>query len=307
MSAISVKNVTKSYGSNEVLRGVSFEVEKGNVYSLLGSNGAGKTTLVNILSTLLSVDGGAVEIAGFDLAAQPRNVRAQISLTGQFAAVDDLLTGEENMHMMGSLSRMHTADIQQRTRELLRQFDLEKAAKKRISTYSGGMRRKLDLAISLMAKPPIIFLDEPTTGLDPRSRMELWQLIRELARNDTTILLTTQYLEEADYLADKIGVLNAGKIVAEGTAAELKKQVGSSYAELTFATSAEREKAMRATGGKIEDETLSVAVGDRPEEIRTLLNRLADAGIAPRSMEIRKATLDDVFMKLTGAPQKEEK
>lgn len=313
VSIISVKNLTKSYKKHSVLKGICFEVEKGTVYALLGSNGAGKTTTISILSTLLAPDEGVVTVAGYDLRKQAKEIRGEISLTGQYAAIDDLLTGEENMYMMGRLSRVSETDIKQRTMTLLRQFGLEKAAKKRVSTYSGGMQRKLDLAISLLVSPSIIYLDEPTTGLDPRSRMELWRVIRELAKSGTTILLTTQYLDEADYLADRIAVLDDGKIVAEGTAEELKQQTGSDYLELCFATEDEARQARTALKrGTIPNETattLSVVIADQSTELRQILNTLFAAHLKPGEVTIRKPTLDDVFMKLTGTStsQKEEK
>lgn len=306
MNVISVRDLVKSYKDNKVLDGISFDVEKGTVFALLGSNGAGKTTTINILATLLSADGGMATVGGYDTRTQAKKVRSCISLTGQYAAIDDLLTGEENMHMIGRLSRVPEKKIRERTKELLRQFDLEKAAKKRVSTYSGGMQRKLDLAISLLVAPSIIYLDEPTTGLDPRSRMELWRVIRELAKSGTTILLTTQYLDEADYLADKVAVLNGGKIVAEGTASELKQHVGSEYLELTFLSEADVLRAQKIIpAAHIDSDSprmLSVAIADQAAELRNVLNALHEASLRPVAVSIRKPTLDDVFMKLTGSP-----
>lgn len=302
MSIISVKNLKKSYKSSEVLKGVEFQIAEGSVYALLGSNGAGKTTTVNILATLLSMDEGTVTIAGYDARKQAKEVRKHISLTGQFAAVDDLLTGRENMYMMGILSRVPYEKVKARTAALLRQFDLEKAADKRVSAYSGGMRRKLDLAISLLASPSVIFLDEPTTGLDPRSRQELWHVIRDLSRAGTTILLTTQYLEEADALADTIGVLHDGRIVAEGTADELKRHIGGEYVDLTFKDASDYAKAQsvlknaETTDGSLR---LTVPVARKVKDLRAVLAALDAVRIEPEELAIRKPTLDDVFMQLT--------
>ena len=223
---IVTRGVTKSFGAQEVLRGVDLEVGAGEIVALLGTNGAGKTTLVNILSTLVVPDGGTATVAGFDVARESREVQRRISLTGQAAAVDGLLTGDENLRMMGRLCGLSRAGSRARAAELLDRFDLADAARRLVSTYSGGMRRRLDLALSLVATPPVVFLDEPTTGLDTRSRRELWDAIRDLAADGAAVLLTTQYLEEADRLADRIALLDGGRIVALGTADELKARVG---------------------------------------------------------------------------------
>lgn len=223
---IVARGVTKSFGRQEVLRGVDLDVRAGEIVGLLGPNGAGKTTLVHILSTLVAPDGGVASVAGFDVVRSPREVQRRISLTGQAAAVDGLLTGEENLRMMGRLSGLTRAGSRARAAELLERFDLVDAARKPAASYSGGMRRRLDLALSLVATPPVVFLDEPTTGLDTRSRRELWDAIRALADDGAAVLLTTQYLEEADRLADRIALLDGGRIVATGTAAELKSRVG---------------------------------------------------------------------------------
>lgn len=220
---IEVKDLKKSYGKNLVLKGVSFEVRKGQIFSLLGSNGAGKTTAVRILATLLKPDSGEIKVCGHDLAKEPQKVRECISLTGQYAAVDENLTGRENLHLIGSLRGMK--DKKERTANLLETFELTEAADKRVKTYSGGMRRKLDLAMSLMGEPQIIFLDEPTTGLDPQSRLALWEIIKDLSEKGITIFLTTQYLEETEYLADFVAVLNEGVIVSSGTVNEMKKML----------------------------------------------------------------------------------
>lgn len=221
-TVISVKDLEKVYGNHSVLKGISFEVERGSVFSLLGENGAGKTTTVHILSTLISATSGSVLIGGYDTRKDTDNVKKRISLTGQYAAVDELLTGKENLMMMGRLNHLDRQTVKKRTVELLHQFDLVNAANKSVKTYSGGMRRRLDIAISLLASPEVIFLDEPTTGLDPRSRNNMWKLIQELSNKGVTIFLTTQYLEEADQLADKIAILHEGKIVEQGPAEALK-------------------------------------------------------------------------------------
>ncbi|MEV5030223.1 ABC transporter ATP-binding protein [Paenibacillus sp. LPE1-1-1.1] len=219
--AIQVKGLQKSYKQHQVLKGVDFEVEKGSIFALLGSNGAGKTTVVKILTTLLKQDGGSVTVNGFDVASKPEDVRQAISLTGQFAAVDELLTGRENLILIAKLR--YLKNPRQVADDLLKSFGLTEAADRRVSTYSGGMRRRLDIALSLVGKPKIIFLDEPTTGLDPEARIEVWNIVKELAKGGTTVLLTTQYLEEAEQLADKIAILHEGKIIASGTLSELKK------------------------------------------------------------------------------------
>ena len=303
MSAVSVKNLRKSYKKQVVLDNLTFTIKKGSIFALLGSNGAGKTTTINILSTLVKPDSGEANIQGHDVVKDAKEVRKHLSLTGQYAAVDELLTGKENMYMMGRLSRVSPQTIKKRTAQLLKQFDLEKAADKAASTYSGGMRRKLDLAISLLASPSILFLDEPTTGLDPRSRQELWRLIKSLAHDGTTILLTTQYLDEADYLADEIAVLREGTIVAQGTSDDLKKHIGASYLELEFAQASDTQAAMkliRDSSVSSEKPTLLIVpFSDEISEVRRLLNELANEGLEPKSLTIRKPTLDDVFMHLT--------
>ena len=220
-NSIQVNGLQKSYKQLQVLKGVDFEVKKGSIFALLGSNGAGKTTIVKILTTLLTQDGGTATVNGFDVAAKPDHVRQSISLTGQFAAVDEILTGRENLIMIARLRHLH--DPRQVAEDLLKRFGLTDAADRRVSTYSGGMRRRLDIAMSLVGKPQIIFLDEPTTGLDPEGRLEVWKIVKELANNGTTVFLTTQYLDEAEQLADRIAILHEGKIIANGTLAELKK------------------------------------------------------------------------------------
>jgi ABC-2 type transport system ATP-binding protein len=303
--AIQVKGLTKSYGKTEVLRGININVEQGKMLALLGPNGAGKTTTVRILSTLLKFDKGTVKIAGFDVAEEPNKVRNIIGLTGQSAAVDELLTGRENLVMMGRLYRLTKKSATERAAELLEEFDLVEAADRPSKTYSGGMRRRLDLAVSLIATPPIIFLDEPTTGLDPRSRLAMWDIIKKLMAGGTTILLTTQYLEEADQLADQIVVIDGGKVIAEGTASELKRKIGEDRLELTFKNAKALEAAQKALAKvkfDINDQqlTLSLNIGDINRDVKDVLDKLAAAKVAIALMEIHKPTLDDVFLSLTG-------
>ncbi|MBN9741114.1 ABC transporter [Amycolatopsis sp. A1MSW2902] len=297
--AIEARGLRKSYGDVKVLESVDLSVRRGTMFALLGPNGAGKTTTVRILSTLLDADGGTVTVNGHDLAGSKRTVREQIGLTGQDTAVDELLTGRENLEMMARLFHLPAARAKERATELLAQFDLVEAAGRQVKTYSGGMRRRLDLAISLITSPPVLFLDEPTTGLDPRSRSAMWDAIRELLNGGTTILLTTQYLEEADQLADRIAVIDKGRVVAEGTAAELKRKVGTERLKLTFATAADAARAHEVAGGVLTGETVSVAI-DQPAQVRQVLNRIDDAGLETTGLELSEPTLDDVFHTLTG-------
>lgn len=302
---IEAKNLQKAYGSNVVLKGIDLSVERGTMLALLGPNGAGKTTTVRILSTLLNFDGGSVRIEGHDVAADPDAVRRVIGLTGQSAAVDELLTGRENLVMMGRLYRLTKESAKARAEELLEEFDLVKAADRPLKTYSGGMRRRLDLAVSLIATPPIIFLDEPTTGLDPRSRIAMWEIINNLKKNGATILLTTQYLEEADQLADRIIVIDGGKVIAEGTAKELKSKVGNDRLELTFKDQPTLQKAKEALGSVVADTndsdlTLSTIIQNTNTDVRDALDTLAAAKVDVQSMAVHKPTLDDVFLSLTG-------
>lgn len=301
---ISIKNVNKSYGTLAVLKGVNLEVRRGTMVALLGPNGAGKTTAIRILSTLLFPDSGELRVAGFDVVKEANEVRMNIGLTGQYAAVDEYLTGRENLQMMGRLYHLSTADAGRRAEELLRDFDLVDAANRIVKTYSGGMRRRLDLAASLIAAPPILFLDEPTTGLDPRSRLKIWSIISDLLKKGTTILLTTQYLEEADRLADKIAVLDQGKIIAFGTAAELKSQVGSDRLEMTISSESDFEKARDLVGesayADADARVLSIATNGSVQNIKKVLDTMDQAGIKLETFSLHKPTLDDVFMKLTG-------
>ncbi|WP_134729753.1 ATP-binding cassette domain-containing protein [Amycolatopsis nivea] len=297
--AIEARGLRKSYGDVKVLESVDLSVRRGTMFALLGPNGAGKTTTVRILSTLLDADGGTVTVNGHDLAGSKRTVREQIGLTGQDTAVDELLTGRENLEMMARLFHLPATRAKARATELLAQFDLVEAAGRQVKTYSGGMRRRLDLAISLITSPPVLFLDEPTTGLDPRSRSAMWDAIRELLNGGTTILLTTQYLEEADQLADRIAVIDKGRVVAEGTAAELKRKVGTERLKLTFATAADAARAHDVAGGVLTGDTVSVAI-DQPAQVRQVLNRIDDAGLETTGLELSEPTLDDVFHTLTG-------
>ena len=302
---IEAKHLKKSYDKNEVLKGVDLTVERGTMVALLGPNGAGKTTTVRILSTLLTFDSGQVTVEGHDVVTQADKVRSVIGLTGQSAAVDELLTGRENLIMMGRLYRLTDKSAKARAEELLEEFDLVKAADRPAKTYSGGMRRRLDLAVSLIATPPVIFLDEPTTGLDPRSRLAMWDIITRLKETGTTILLTTQYLEEADQLADKIVVIDGGRVIANGTANELKAKIGNDRLELTFAGENTFAAAQKALGKNIietQDRELvaTIVIKDTNTDVKKTLELLASANIKIASMAIHKPTLDDVFLSLTG-------
>jgi ABC-2 type transport system ATP-binding protein len=309
-TAITVEGLKKSYKKHEVLQGVDFTVEAGTIFALLGSNGAGKTTTINILTTLIAADGGKASVNGNDVAAQADAVRKSISLTGQFAAVDDILTGRENLELIGDLR--HVENPAQTAMELLERFGLAEAADRRAATYSGGMRRRLDIAMSLIGEPSIVFLDEPTTGLDPEARNDMWKAIRKLADNGTTIFLTTQYLEEADELADKIALLHEGKIVANGTASELKKLVPGGMVELTFHDKSQLQHAKSVLQKEYKmaqgeaSLVLTVAAGNSATELAELFIRLRDAHIEPSDFSQKVPTLDDVFFKLTGS-KKEEK
>lgn len=303
--AIVVKNLRKSYGKLEVLKGVNFTVRRGSVLALLGPNGAGKTTTVKILSTLLLPNKGQALVNGYDVVKQDAQVRHSIGLTGQYAAVDEYLSGEENLHMIGRLYRMNLADVKQRTVELLEHFDLTKAAKRPVRTYSGGMRRKLDLAMSLIASPPIIFLDEPTTGLDPRSRITMWAIIKKLVKDGKTILLTTQQMEEADNLADEIVVIDDGRVIASGNPTQLKRKVGSDRLEIIVSPKSNFDTAKKALGTKKvqtneESRTLSVSAKSGVQDLKNALSQLEKANIVVESIELRRPTLDDVFLSLTG-------
>jgi ABC-2 type transport system ATP-binding protein len=302
-SAISARAVRKSFGEHIVLDGVDLTVAEGTIFALLGPNGAGKTTMVRILSTLIRADGGAIRVGGHDVAVDPGAVRALIGVTGQFSAVDNLLTGQENLQLMADLRHLGREAGRRRIAELLEQFELTDAASKPLPTYSGGMRRRLDLAMTLVGNPRVIFLDEPTAGLDPRSRRTMWQIIRELVSGGVTILLTTQYLEEADQLADQVAVLDNGRIVAEGSPAELKSRIPGGHIQLRFtAAQALRSAAEMLPNAAPDLDQLILQVPDTGSvaSIRQVLNELDDAGIDVEHLSVHTPDLDDVFFAVTG-------
>ncbi|MFF4426985.1 ATP-binding cassette domain-containing protein [Streptomyces sp. NPDC001549] len=299
---IQAAGLTKSYGDLRVLDGIDLAVPRGSVLALLGPNGAGKTTTVRILATLTAADSGTARVAGHDTATARSRVRELIALTGQFAAVDELLTGTETLRMMGRLAGLRPRAARTRADELLDRFGLTEAAGRTAKTYSGGMRRRLDLAASLVSRPEVIFLDEPTSGLDPRSRQDLWELVRELRADGTTVLLTTQYLEEADRLADRVAVLADGRIAAEGTPAELKSRVAGHRLDLTLTTAAAYEAlAPRAVHLAPDELTLGLPTDGTAAHVRTLLDELDPDRTGIDRFALRSATLDDVFLALTGA------
>ncbi|WP_020121789.1 daunorubicin resistance protein DrrA family ABC transporter ATP-binding protein [Streptomyces canus] len=301
--AIAANGLRKSYGDKTVLDGIDLQVPTGTIFALLGPNGAGKTTAVKILSTLVTADGGQAQVGGHDLAAEAQAVRASIGVTGQFSAVDGLITGEENMLLMADLHHLSKNEGRRVTAELLERFDLTEAAKKPASTYSGGMKRRLDIAMTLVGDPRIIFLDEPTTGLDPRSRHTMWQIIRELVADGVTVFLTTQYLEEADELADRIAVLHNGTIAAEGSAEQLKRLVPGGHVRLRFTDPDAYRSAARALREVTRDDeslTLQLPNGGSQSELRALLDQLDAAGIEADELTVHTPDLDDVFFALTG-------
>ena len=302
-TAIQVTGLRKAFGDKTVLAGVDFEVPRGTVFSLLGPNGAGKTTVVRILSPLIRADGGEVSVAGRDLGRDPDGVRRAIGVTGQYSAVDGLLTGRENLILMADLHRLGKAGGRRAAAELLERFDLVEAADRTAATYSGGMRRRLDIAMTLIGDPQIIFLDEPTTGLDPRSRRTMWEIIRELVRGGVTVFLTTQYLEEADHLADRIAVLDDGRLVAEGTSDELKRLVPGGHVRLRFSDQASLDAAARTLGPVTRDDdalALQVPGDGGVASLRALLGRLEEASIEVGELSVHTPDLDDVFLALTG-------
>ncbi|MEX1177832.1 MAG: ATP-binding cassette domain-containing protein [Nitriliruptor sp.] len=306
MPAVVTESLTRRFGDTVALAGVDLEIAEGEVLGLLGPNGAGKTTLVRILATLLPPSGGHATVLGHDVASDPASVRREIGLTGQYAAIDGLLTGRENLRMFGELFHLSTRDARRRADELLERFDLVEAADRRAGGYSGGMRRRLDLASSLLVRPRLLFLDEPTTGLDPRSRNAIWQVTRELVAEGTTLLLTTQYLEEADQLADRIAVIDHGRIIAEGTGDELKDQVGGQVVEVRLEDRTQLAAAVAAVLGAetlgVDRVRVHVAGADPLAVLGEVARQLGAADIAVREAALARPTLDDVFLDLTGHP-----
>ncbi|SHN75293.1 ATP-binding cassette domain-containing protein [Cryptosporangium aurantiacum] len=308
-AAITAAGIRKSFGSQVVLDGIDLDVTEGTIFALLGPNGAGKTTIVRILSTLIDADAGTATVAGSDVTREGRAVRKAIGVTGQFSAVDDLLTGAENLVLMADLNHLGRAEGRRRTAELLARFDLTDAAAKPVSTYSGGMRRRLDLAMTLVGAPSVIFLDEPTTGLDPRSRRTMWEIIRQLASDGVTVFLTTQYLDEADELADHVAVLDQGHIVATGTPGELKRRIPGGHIRLVFADDAALSAASAALGTATADAdalALQVPSDGSVTALRGLLDHLDRASVEVAELTVHTPDLDDVFFALTGAPTREK-
>jgi ABC-2 type transport system ATP-binding protein len=302
--AIEASGLVKSYRDVPVLAGVDLEIPRGSVFALLGPNGAGKTTTVRILATLIEADAGQARVAGFDVRRDRSQVRRRISLTGQFAALDEVQTGEENLRMMGRLARLSRAEARERAAELIERFDLTGAARRRVGTCSGGMRRRLDIAASLVGRPSVIFLDEPSTGLDPQSRLTMWQVIEGLAAEGVTVFLTTQYLEEAERLAETIAVLNGGRVIAEGTAAELKQRVAAQRLDLTCANAAAFEKVSRYLGDCASHRdraslTVGVPTDGSAAEVRALLDAADPGRTLVGHFAVQTASLDDVFLTLT--------
>ena len=307
--AIEVTGLRKSFGDHVVLDGIDLTVAEGTIFSLLGPNGAGKTTAVNILSTLIHADAGQIRVAGHDLATDPGAVRAAIGVTGQFSAVDGLLTGAENLILMADLHHLSKREGRRRAAGLLDRFDLAEAATKTVATYSGGMRRRLDLAMTLVGDPRIIFLDEPTTGLDPRSRRTMWQIIRDLAASGVTLLLTTQYLDEADQLADRIAVLDRGHLVAEGTPGELKRRIPGGHIELRFRDLPSLADAAMTLGEASADDeglVLRIPADGTPQSVKDVLDQLGQQVISADQITVHTPDLDDVFFALTGSSQSEQ-
>ncbi len=307
--AVIAEDLVKSFGRNvRALDGVSLQVQAGTVLGLLGPNGAGKTTAVNILTTLLRPDSGHAEVAGIDVVRHPGAVRRCIGLAGQYPAVDENLTGVENLTLVGRLNHLPTTRAKARAAELLDNFGLTDAGGRLAKTYSGGMRRRLDLAAALVANPPVLFLDEPTTGLDPRSRIDLWEVIENLVRQGTTVLLTTQYLEEADRLADRISVVDHGRVIAEGTSAELKARMGSTLVEVRLDDAQQAHRVAELLAGvgndriSIEGDVVRVPARNGTAVLTEVVRRLDGHGVSPRGLQLREPSLDDVFLSLTGRP-----
>jgi ABC-2 type transport system ATP-binding protein len=303
---VTVRGLRKSFGDRVVLDGIDFDVPEGTTFALLGPNGAGKTTAVRILSTLIGFDGGEVRIGGHDLAADPGAVRRMIGVTGQFSAVDDLLTGVENLTLMADLGHLDRATRRERVAGLLDGFDLVEAGGRAAATYSGGMRRRLDLGVALVVEPQVLFLDEPTTGLDPRSRLALWDVVRAQRDRGVAVLLTTQYLEEADVLADRVLVLDAGRVIASGSSAELKQRVGGAVCEVVPAEPGDADRyaaalgPMGATMADLQSGVLRIPAPDGPATLAEVVRRLDAAGLVPVDIALHRPSLDDVFLALTG-------
>ena len=312
--AIEAVDVAKYYGEVKALDGVSLKVEEGTIFGLLGPNGAGKTTLLNAMSTLIKPDQGSVKILGVDVLEHPNQVRKLIGLAGQFAAVDELLTGYENLYMVGRLYHLSKKEAAKRAKTTLEELTLADAGKRLVKTYSGGMRRRLDLGACLVGRPKVLFLDEPTTGLDPKTRLDLWAIIRQLVKDGTTILLTTQYLEEADELADMIAVIDHGKVIAEGTSDELKARMGGDVVELGMETKADAETALAAVAKASSKKpnlgedglTISAPVSNGPKDLMAIVSSLNEAKLTPASLSLHRPSLDDVFLSLTGKKVVEE-
>lgn len=310
-NAIEIKGLKKSYGDKEVLKGIDFSVKKGEILALLGPNGAGKTTTIRILATLLNLDSGEVSVNGHDVATASASVRASIGLTGQYAAVDEYLTGFENLELIGNLYHLPRDKSKEIATRLIEEVDLVEASTKPVKSYSGGMKRRLDLAMSLIANPPVIFLDEPTTGLDPRSRMHMWEMVKKLAANGTTILLTTQYMEEADFLADNIIVIDHGVVIAQGTASELKSKVGADRLDIVLKNTVDFNKALDTIDGEglksnEEDRTISINANEGVKNLQSVLVTLESSNIEVETISLRRPTLDDVFLTLTGRDTADE-
>jgi len=304
VNIISIEDIYKSYKNIHALEGISFQVQRGTILGLLGPNGAGKTTLVNILTTLLKPDKGRALVAGIDVALQPGEVRARIGLAGQFAAVDENLTGKENLELVGTLYHLPREQVKTRTQQLLQEFSLTDAANRQVKTYSGGMHRRLDVASSLIGEPEILFLDEPTTGLDPQSRMELWEAIQRLVKKGTTVLLTTQYLEEADYLADHVVIIDQGKVVAQGTTKELKATIGGGVLEIHAVDKQQLPALINVLQDfKPHSDTsfgmVTIPVMNGTKMLPEVVRKIDAAGIEISDIELRKPTLDEVFISLT--------